>query len=236
MRGKKRARSPDPPGGHPPDLGPGVRGRGLVEPLGAAGPAQLGRTGPAAAAGRTGGRERRSGSESAGVLRPAGPRGSARRRPGRWDLAALCGRPAGERAHDRVSGVVLPPVGGGREGSAAAGLGQCVLAWQSGGAPVDPRPQSAGEGHRPGGADPGPATCRARARGSIRSRPSGPMASGAWSNRPGCSPLPNSARGSVPRSTVPRRTCWVCRTRSILISSFPKRLPDRALGSRSGEV
>ena len=37
-------------------------------------------------------------------------------------------------------------------------------------------------------------------------------------------------RGPAPRSTVPRRSCWGCRTHSMLISSFPNRLPDSALG------
>src|SRR2546421_8958344 len=55
------------------------------------------------------------------------------------------------------------------------------------------------------------------------------MASGGWSNPPGCSPPRNSARGSAPPSTVPRRPCWVCRTRSRLIPLFPNRLPDPAV-------
>src|SRR5205823_13456903 len=71
-RGKKRARPPDSPGAHPTRLGPGVRGRGVVESPGAPGPAQLGGGGPAPAVGRADGREGRPGSQSAGLLRLVG--------------------------------------------------------------------------------------------------------------------------------------------------------------------
>jgi transposase len=97
---KQWSRPPDPPGGEPSDLGPGLPGRGRVESPGAAGPAQVGRAQPAAPAGRAGGREGCCGPPGAGLRRPAAPLGNRRGRVAGGALAALRGWPPGQRRHD----------------------------------------------------------------------------------------------------------------------------------------
>jgi hypothetical protein len=124
-----------------------------VEPPGAAGPARLGPGGPAPAAGRADGRQRRPRPQGAGVLRAAGAPGPRRRRLGRAGLAALRRRPAGQRPHHRVPGLVLRPTAAARGAGAAAGLGQRLLARQQGGARLDPGPQPPGQARRAWRAD-----------------------------------------------------------------------------------
>ena len=78
------------------------------------------------------------------------------------DLAALRGRPPGQRHHHRVPGLVLRQAPGCREGGAAAGLGQRLLARQPGRPRLDPRPQPRRSSGPAVACASSPATCRSR--------------------------------------------------------------------------
>src|SRR3954466_14395882 len=101
---KRMPRPPDCSGGPPPRLGGGLCRRGLVEPLGAAGPARLGRE---AAAARPRAGEGRRPTQASGLL------GTVADRPGSG-AAALCRRTPGQPDHDRVSGLGGRPARRGR--------------------------------------------------------------------------------------------------------------------------
>ena len=186
MREKKAPRPPDRAGRSASRLGAGLRRRGLVESPGAAAPARLGR-------------------------RASSPCAWSNRRspktipiPKRWPATACCcaapdrteavwlrfvARPARQRDHHPVPGLVLPQAGGAGRAGVGADLGQRLLARQQGRARLDPDAQPRGQAAGPGRAHPGPATCRSRVPGSTRLSPSGSTASAPSSSRPACSAL-----------------------------------------------
>src|SRR5215212_6057749 len=124
---KKLARPPDRLGGPPPRLGGGLCRRGLVEPLGAAGDARLGRD---AAAARQSAGEGRCPTQGSGLLRAVAHRSGS-------GAAALCRRRPGQPDDNRVSGLGCRPARRGGQARVGVGVGQCRLARQSSGAGVD---------------------------------------------------------------------------------------------------
>src|SRR5215210_7807973 len=124
---KKLARPPDPLGGSPPRLGGGLCRRGLVEPLGAAGPARLGRD---AAAGSQSAGEGRCPTQGSGLLRAVAHRSGS-------SAAALCRGSPGQPCHHGLSGLGGRPARRGGQARVGAGVGQRRLARQPSGAGVD---------------------------------------------------------------------------------------------------
>ena len=121
---------------------------------------------------------------------------------------------------------------GRRQGGAAAGLGQRLLARQPSGARLDPRPQPPGQAARPGRAARRLLPAESRAPGSTPIEPKWVARQAARRrSRRACSPRTNSPTASAPPSTARTKRCSACRSRSTLISLFPKRLPDLALGT-----
>src|SRR3954454_13977231 len=143
-RSKKLARPPDRLGGPPPRLGGGLCRRGLVEPLGPADDARLGRD--AAAQSQSTG-EGRSAAQSSGLLRAVADR------PGSG-AAALCRRPPGQPRHHGLSGLGGRPARCGGQARMGAGVGQRRLARQPSGACVAWGAYPHGEARRRG-PDPG---------------------------------------------------------------------------------
>src|ERR671938_813502 len=124
---KKLARPPDRLGGSPPRLGGGLCRRGLVEPLGAAGDARLGRD--AAAASQSTG-EGRSTAQGSGLLWALAERSGS-------GAAALCRRTPGQPRDHHLPGLGRPQSGEGVQARVGAGVGQRRLARQSSRAGVD---------------------------------------------------------------------------------------------------
>src|SRR5918994_1589663 len=124
---KKRARPPDRLSGSPPRLGGGLCRRGLVEPLGAAGPARLGRD---AAAARQSAGKGRSAAQGSGLLWAVADR------PGSG-AAALCRRPPGQPRDHGLSRLGCRPARRGWQACMGAGVGQRRLARPSSRAGVD---------------------------------------------------------------------------------------------------
>src|SRR4029453_6290819 len=81
-------------------------------------------------------------SERSGLLWVIGPPPAA---AGRTDVAPVCGGAPCQRWDDRLSGLVLRPLGQARYHGMAAHLGSRLVAYESGGPLRDPPPQSAGE-------------------------------------------------------------------------------------------
>ena len=124
-------------------------------------------------------------------------------------------------SHHAVPGLVLRETGKAGQEGVAHDLGQRLLAHQQGGAHLDPRATIERSGSKARACASSPATCPARAPGSIALSRTGCMASAISSSLLACSRLRKWPIVSVPTLAV---------IMSLILLS-PKRRPDSALGT-----